>query len=235
MRALPVQACRGDDRGVATAGVPALLARRPPGRRLGPDTPTAAPPVAPPPPRRTRPGTTRPRAARRKQKAKEAKARAAAAEGWRPKQQQQAEDDAHDAAALVAASKALAKAKADLVVAQTALQGRAGPSSSRPRPPTRRRRPSSRPRCSPNSAPPVTSRAVESAHRCPRAGPRPAGPLGVPDQRRRWASGRSCCPPPRPNQLADRLAFLQSVGSAGNACSPPRGGPGRPRSTPRPP
>jgi murein DD-endopeptidase MepM/ murein hydrolase activator NlpD len=161
------------------------------------------------------PGKNLTPAERRRQQRKEAEARAAAAAKLAKAQQEQADQDAHDAAALVAASADLAKAKADLVVAQTALQDA--------------RDQLTQARDADEAAQTELDASVLAEQRATRD-------LGVVEMRigireqdlgrlarsayqnngamGEWAIVLSST---TPNQLADRLAFLQSVGSAGNA------------------
>jgi murein DD-endopeptidase MepM/ murein hydrolase activator NlpD len=151
--------------------------------------------------------------ARRRQRA-EAQARAAAAELAEAKHKQ-AEQDAHEAAALVAASKALAEAKADLVVAQEAVKtARAELVAAEAA--------DEAARAELNSAVLAQQRAtrdlsavetrIEVRERdlgqLARAAYQTNGALGD------WAIVLAST---TPNQLADRIALLQSVGSAGNS------------------
>ena len=157
------------------------------------------------------------RAAERKAEA-DAKARAAAkakAEAEKKLAEERAEQEAHDAAELVKASKELAKAKADLVVAQQAL--------------TTAREQLEGAREADAAAQTDLDAAVLAEERATReladvetrilarqadlgvlarAAYQTNGSMGE------WAFVLSST---TPNQLADRLAFLQSVGSAGNA------------------
>jgi murein DD-endopeptidase MepM/ murein hydrolase activator NlpD len=154
-------------------------------------------------------------AERRRQQRKEAEARAAAAAKLAEAQEQQAEEDAHDAAALVAASKDLAKAKADLVVAQTALR--------------EARDQLAQAREADQAAQTELEASVLAEQRATRDLGAVETRIGVREQdlgrlarsayqsngaMGEWAIVLSST---TPNQLADRLAFLQSVGSAGNA------------------
>ena len=113
-----------------------------------------------------------------------------------------------------------------------ARDGPRRPGRSRGRP-TRPRRPSSTPPMLAEQRATRELSAVEARIAGPRARPRAAGPRGLPDQRHAWASGRSCCPRTTPNQLADRLAFLQSVGERRQRHHRrPERGPRRPRQRP---
>ena len=150
-----------------------------------------------------------------RQQEREARARAAAAEKLAKVKQQQAEEDAHDAAALVAASKALAKAKADLVVARTALEDAKAALDAA-------KQADADAQIELEAAVLAEQRATrdldavearigvnqEDLGRLARAAYQSNGQMGE------WAIVLSST---TPNQLADRLAFLQSVGSASNA------------------
>ena len=102
------------------------------------------------------------------------------------------------------------------------------PSSRRPRRPTRRRRPSWTPPCWPSSAPPGTSPRSRLAHRREPAGPRAPRAIGVPVQRRRWASGRSSSPRPRPTSSPTGSRSCRAWQRRQRDARPPRAGPGRP-------
>lgn len=130
-------------------------------------------------------------------------------------QAKQATEDAHDAAALVAASKALASAKADLVVARSALAtARAALSKAQAA--------EARAQTDLDAAVLAQERAAreladvearlaqrhEALGRLARSAYQSSGSMGD------WAIVLDSA---TPDQLADRLAFLQSVGSAGNA------------------
>ena len=149
------------------------------------------------------------------QQAKDAAARAAAAEKVAAAKKQQAEEDAHDAAALVAASAALVKAKADLVVAQTALTDAKSELAAAKQ--------------ADQDAQTELEASVLAEQRATRDLGAVQTRIGVREQdlgrlarsayqtngaMGEWAVVLSST---SPDQLADRLAFLQSVGSAGNA------------------
>ena len=148
-------------------------------------------------------------------RAKEAKARADAAAKIATAQQEQAEEDAHQAAALVAASVALSKAKADLVVARKALRTAqeelaAAKEADRAAQVELEAAVLAEQRATRDLAV-VESRIglrQQDLGRLARSAYQSNGPMGD------WALVLSST---TPNQLADRLAFLQSVGSAGNA------------------
>jgi murein DD-endopeptidase MepM/ murein hydrolase activator NlpD len=213
MRALPVRRAAATTAVVATA-VCLLLSSGLPASASDP-TPTGSASPSPTATSSTDAGNHQTKAERRKQKAKEAAARAKAAEKLAAEQQQQAEDDAHDAAALVAASKDLAKAKADLVVAQTALQDA--------------RDQLEQAKATDEAAQTELEASVLAEQRATRDLSAVESRIGVREQdlgrlaraayqnngaMGEWAIVLSST---TPNQLADRLAFLQSVGSAGNA------------------
>ncbi len=154
-------------------------------------------------------------AATRRQQRADAEARAAAAAKLAEAKQEQAEQDAHEAAALVAASKALAEAKADLVVAQQALKtARADLLAAEAA--------DEAAQAELNAAVLAEQRATRDLSavetrievrerdlgRLARAAYQTNGAMGE------WAIVLAST---TPNQLADRLAFLQSVGSAGNS------------------
>ena len=165
------------------------------------------------------------------QQAKDAAARADAAEKPPPPRQQQAEEDAHDAAALVAASAALAKAKADLVVAQTALtdaQSELAAAKQADRGRADRARGVGARRAAGDPRP----RRRAEPDRCPRAGPRPAGPLRLPDERRHGrVGGRAVLHQPRPARRPARLPAERRQRGQRGAGRAARG-PGRPRQRP---
>jgi murein DD-endopeptidase MepM/ murein hydrolase activator NlpD len=213
MRALPVRRAAATTAVVATA-VCLLLSSGLPASASDP-TPTGSASPSPTATSSTSAGNHQTKAERRKQKAKDAAARAKAAEKLAAEQQQQAEDDAHDAAALVAASKDLAKAKADLVVAQTALQDA--------------RDQLEQAKATDEAAQTELEASVLAEQRATRDLSAVESRIGVREQdlgrlarsayqnngaMGEWAIVLSST---TPNQLADRLAFLQSVGSAGNA------------------
>ena len=146
---------------------------------------------------------------------KEAAARAAAAADLAAKKKEQAEQDAHEAAALIEASKALADAKADLVIAHQALEtARADLKAAEAA--------DEAAQAELNAAMLAEQRATRDLSavetrievrerdlgRLARSAYQTNGTMGE------WAIVLSST---TPNQLADRLAFLQSVGSAGNA------------------
>ena len=154
-------------------------------------------------------------AAERRQERAEAKARAAAAADLAAAKKEQAEQDAHEAAELVKASKALAEAKADLVVAHQALESaRADLAEAEEA--------DEAAQAELNAAMLAQQRAtrdlsavetrIEVRERdlgeLARSAYQNNGTMGE------WAIVLSST---TPNQLADRLAFLQSIGSAGNA------------------
>src|SRR5690349_683143 len=127
----------------------------------------------------------------------------------------QAEEDAHDAAALVAASAALEKAKADLVVAQDALttaQAELDAAKRADRDAQIELEASvlAEQRATRDLAAVEARIGVrqQDLGRLARSAYQNSGPMGE------WAVVLSST---TPNQLADRLAYLQSVGSAGNA------------------
>jgi murein DD-endopeptidase MepM/ murein hydrolase activator NlpD len=148
-------------------------------------------------------------------RAKAAKARADAAAEVAKAKKQQAEEDAHDAAALVAASAALTKAKSDLVVAKDALrtaQAELTTAKDADRAAQVELEASvlAEQRATRDLAV-VESRirvSQQDLGRLARSAYQGNGPMGE------WALVLSST---TPNQLADRLAFLQSVGSAGNS------------------
>jgi murein DD-endopeptidase MepM/ murein hydrolase activator NlpD len=154
-------------------------------------------------------------AAKAKLKAKAAKARAAADAKVAAAKAAQDETDAHDAAALVAASKALAQAKADLVVAQSALQGAQAELTAA--------------KAADQEAQTELDASVLAEQRATRDLAAVESRIGVSQQdlgrlaRSAYQSSGSMgewaivLSSTTPNQLADRLSFLQSVGSAGNA------------------
>ncbi len=148
-------------------------------------------------------------------KAEAAKARADAAAEVALAEQQQAEEDAHDAAVLVAASAALTKAKADLVVAQDALKTAqaeltAAKEADRNAQVELEAAVLAEQRATRDLAVVETRIGVrqDDLGRLARSAYQSNGPMGE------WAVVLSST---TPNQLADRLAFLQSVGSAGNS------------------
>jgi murein DD-endopeptidase MepM/ murein hydrolase activator NlpD len=215
MRAVPVRRAAATTAVVATA-VCLLLGSGLPASASDP-TPTGS--TSPSPTATGSPAATHQTKAERRrqqaQQAKEAEARAKAAERLAAKQKQQAEDDAHDAAVLVAASKDLAKAKADLVVAQTALQDA--------------RDQLAQAKATDEAAQTELEASVLAEQRATRDLSAVETRIGVREQdlgrlarsayqnngaMGEWAIVLSST---TPNQLADRLAFLQSVGSAGNA------------------
>ena len=220
MRAVPVRRAAVTTAVVATA-VCLLLGSGLPASATDP-TPTGSPSPSATATSSTAAGDNLTKAERRKQKAKDAAARAKdaaarakAAEKLAAKKQQQAEDDAHDAAALVAASKDLAKAKADLVVAQTALKDA--------------RDQLEQAKAADEAAQTELEASVLAEQRAARDLSAVESRIGVREQdlgrlarsayqnngaMGEWAIVLSST---TPNQLADRLAFLQSVGSAGNA------------------
>jgi murein DD-endopeptidase MepM/ murein hydrolase activator NlpD len=148
-------------------------------------------------------------------KAKAAKARAASAAKLAAAKAAQDETDAHDAAALVAASKALSQAKADLVVAQSALQGAQAELTAA--------------KAADQAAQTELDASVLAEQRATRDLAAVESRIGVSQQdlgrlaRSAYQSSGSMgewaivLSSTTPNQLADRLSFLQSVGSAGNA------------------
>ena len=211
MRAVRVRRAAATTAVVATA-VWLLLSSGLPASASDP-TPTGSP--SPSATSSTAAGDNLTKAERRKQRAKDAEARAKAAEKLAAKQQQQAEDDAHDAAALVAASKDLAKAKADLVVAQTALKEAQDQLEQA--------------KATDEAAQTELEASVLAEQRATRDLSAVESRIGIREQdlgrlarsayqnngaMGEWAIVLSST---TPNQLADRLAFLQSVGSAGNA------------------
>jgi murein DD-endopeptidase MepM/ murein hydrolase activator NlpD len=178
-------------------------------------TPTGSASPSPTATGSTADGSHQTKAERRRQLRREAEARAKAAEKLAAAQQEQAEEDAHDAAALVAASKDLAKAKADLVIAQTALQDA--------------RDQLEQAKAVDEAAQTELEASVLAEQRATRDLSAVESRIGVREQdlgrlarsayqnngaMGEWAIVLSST---TPNQLADRLAFLQSVGSAGNA------------------
>ena len=150
-----------------------------------------------------------------KARAAAAKARAEAAAKLAEQKRAQAEQDAHDAAVLVAASQALAKAKADLVVAQNALTD-AQAELSQAKEADRAAQIELEAAVLAEQRATRDLAAVEARigvrqqdlGRLARSAYQSNGPMGE------WAIVLSST---TPNQLADRLAYLQSVGSAGNA------------------
>ena len=144
-----------------------------------------------------------------------AKAREEAAAQMAEAKKQQAEEDAHDAAVLVAASAALTKAKADLVVAQDALRTAqaeltAAKDADRAAQIELEAAVLAEQRATRDLAVVEARIGVrqQDLGRLARSAYQSSGPMGE------WAVVLSST---TPNQLADRLAFLQSVGSAGNA------------------
>jgi murein DD-endopeptidase MepM/ murein hydrolase activator NlpD len=213
MRAVPVRPAAATTAAVATA-VCLLLGSGLPASASDP-TPTGSPSPTPTATSSTSAGSHQTKAERRRQQRKEAEARAKAAEKLAAAQQEQAEEDAHDAAALVAASKDLAKAKADLVVAQTALQDA--------------RDQLEQAKATDEAAQTELEASVLAEQRATRDLGAVESRIGVREQdlgrlarsayqnngaMGEWAIVLSST---TPDQLADRLAFLQSVGSAGNA------------------
>ena len=211
MRRVPVR--RATTAVVATA-VCLLLSSGLPASASDP-TPTGSASPSPTATGSTADGSHQTKAERRRQQRKEAEARAKAAEKLAAAQQEQAEEDAHDAAALVAASKDLAKAKADLVVAQTALKDA--------------RDQLGQAKATDEAAQTELEASVLAEQRATRDLSAVESRIGVREQdlgrlarsayqnngaMGEWAIVLSST---TPNQLADRLAFLQSVGSAGNA------------------
>jgi murein DD-endopeptidase MepM/ murein hydrolase activator NlpD len=213
MRRVPVRRAAATTAVVATA-VCLLLSSGLPASASDP-TPTGSASPSPKATSSTAAGDHQTRAERRRQQRKEAEARAKAAEKLAAAQQEQAEEDAHDAAALVAASKDLAKAKADLVVAQAALQDA--------------RDQLEQAKATDEAAQTELEASVLAEQRATRDLSAVESRIGVREQdlgrlarsayqsngaMGEWAIVLSST---TPNQLADRLAFLQSVGSAGNA------------------
>jgi murein DD-endopeptidase MepM/ murein hydrolase activator NlpD len=213
MRAVPVRRAVATTAVVATA-VSLLLGSGLPASASDP-TPTGSASPSPTATSSTAAGSHQTKAERRRQQRKEAEARAEAAEKLAAAQQEQAEEDAHDAAALVAASKDLAQAKADLVVAQTALQDA--------------RDQLEQAKATDEAAQTELEASVLAEQRATRDLSAVESRIGVREQdlgrlarsayqnsgaMGEWAIVLSST---TPNQLADRLAFLQSVGSAGNA------------------
>jgi murein DD-endopeptidase MepM/ murein hydrolase activator NlpD len=213
MRAVPVRRAVATTAVVATA-VCLLLGSGLPASASDP-TPSGSPSPSPTATSSTSAGSHQTKAERRRQQRKEAEARAKAAEKLAAAQKEQAEEDAHDAAALVAASKDLAKAKADLVVAQTALQDA--------------RDQLEQAKATDEAAQTELEASVLAEQRAIRDLGAVESRIGVREQdlgrlarsayqsngaMGEWAIVLSST---TPNQLADRLAFLQSVGSAGNA------------------
>jgi murein DD-endopeptidase MepM/ murein hydrolase activator NlpD len=212
MRRVPVRRAAATTAVVATA-VCLLLSSGLPASASDP-TPTGSPSPSPTA-TSTSADSHQTKAERRRQQRKEAEARAKAAEKLAAAQQEQAEEDAHDAAALVAASKDLAKAKADLVVAQAALQ--------------EARDQLEQAKATDEAAQTELEASVLAEQRATRDLSAVESRIGVREQdlgrlarsayqnngaMGEWAIVLSST---TPNQLADRLAFLQSVGSAGNA------------------
>jgi murein DD-endopeptidase MepM/ murein hydrolase activator NlpD len=155
------------------------------------------------------------RAEAAKARAEAAKARAEAGAKMAEAKRQQAEEDAHDAAALVAASAALTKAKADLVVAKDALltaqtELTAAKDADRAAEVELEAAVLAEQRATRDLA--VVEARIrvrqQDLGRLARSAYQSSGPMGE------WAVVLSST---TPNQLADRLAFLQSVGTAGNA------------------
>ncbi|MDQ1602074.1 MAG: hypothetical protein QOD68_3548 [Actinomycetota bacterium] len=213
MRAVPVRRAAVTAAVVATA-VCLLLSSGLPASASDP-TPTGSASPSPTATGSTADGSHQTKAERRRQQRREAEARAKAAEKLAAAQQEQAEEDAHDAAALVAASKDLAKAKADLVIAQTALQDA--------------RDQLEQAKAIDEAAQTELEASVLAEQRATRDLSAVESRIGVREQdlgrlarsayqnngaMGEWAIVLSST---TPNQLADRLAFLQSVGSAGNA------------------
>jgi murein DD-endopeptidase MepM/ murein hydrolase activator NlpD len=180
---------------------------------VGSGLPAAADPTPTP-----SPTGTLSKAEQRAKDAADAKARAAAKEKARKQAEDEARraaEEAHDAAALVEASKDLAKAKADLVIAQQALDEA---------------------RDALEDARQIDAQAQTDLDVAVLAEDRASRELEIVEARitarqddlgslarvayqsngsmGEWALVLSST---TPNQLADRLAFLQSVGSAGNA------------------
>ena len=154
-------------------------------------------------------------AEKRRQAKKAAAARAAAAAELARAKKQQEEQDAHEAAALLAASTALAQAKADLVVAQTALQSAkdelvAAKEADQAAQTELQAAVFAEQRATRDLGVVRTRIGVreQTLGRLARSAYQTNGAMGE------WAIVLSST---TPNQLADRLAFLQSVGSAGNA------------------
>jgi murein DD-endopeptidase MepM/ murein hydrolase activator NlpD len=155
------------------------------------------------------------RAAARRKKAADAKVRAAAAAKAAAEAKLQADEDAHDAAALVAASAQLMKAQADLAVARSALttaQSELALAQQADQAAQAELEASvlAEQRATRDLAAVETRIAVRERDlgRLANAAYQSNGAMGE------WAIALSST---TPNQLADRLAFLQSVGSAGNA------------------
>jgi murein DD-endopeptidase MepM/ murein hydrolase activator NlpD len=210
MRAVPVRRASATAV-VVGAALAALLAS---------GLPASADPTPSPTPSATSKGsgTGLSAAERRRQARADAEKRRAAAADLAAKQKaqaEQAEQDAHEAAALVAASKALAEAKADLVVARQALESaRADLAAAQAA--------DEAAQAELNAAVLAEQRATRDLSavetriavrerdlgRLARAAYQTNGTMGE------WAIVLAST---TPNQLADRLAFLQSVGSAGNA------------------
>jgi murein DD-endopeptidase MepM/ murein hydrolase activator NlpD len=145
----------------------------------------------------------------------DAEARATAAAELAEAKREQAEHDAHEAAALVAASKALAEAKADLVVAQQALKTAraellAAEAADEAAQAELNAAVLAEQRATRDLSAVETRIAVRERDlgRLARAAYQTNGAMGE------WAIVLAST---TPNQLADRLAFLQSVGSAGNS------------------
>ncbi len=148
-------------------------------------------------------------------RARESRKRADAAAQMAQAKKEQAEEAAHDAAALVAASAALTKAKADLVVARTALESAreeliAAKEADRAAQTELEAAVLAEQRATRDLNVVETRIGVRQKDlgRLARSAYQGNGPMGE------WALVLSAT---TPNQLADRLAFLQSVGSAGNA------------------
>ena len=158
------------------------------------------------------------KAQERRQREAEAAARAAAkaeAEAAAEAAAAQAEEEAHDAAALVAASRELAKAKADLIVARRALaeardqleDARAADAQAQTDLDAAVLAEERAARDLADVEARIAARRVDLGLLA-RTAYQSRGSMGE------WAIVLSST---TPNQLADRLAFLRSVGSAGNA------------------
>jgi murein DD-endopeptidase MepM/ murein hydrolase activator NlpD len=177
---------------------------------------TKSKPSPSPSPSKTKPKVTK--AEQRRKDAADAKARAAAkaaAEKKAAEEERRAAEEAHDAAVLVEASHNLQKARADLVVAQEALAGARDALEEA-------RQVDQQAQTDLNAAVLAEQRASRELEivearilsrqddlgLLARAAYKSNGSMGE------WALVLSST---TPNQLADRLAFLQSVGSAGNA------------------
>ena len=185
---------------------------------IGSGLPASAEPTATPSPSPSPTATKLTKAEQRRKDAADAKARAAAKEAAEKKAAEEARrqaEEAHDAAVLVEASANLMKAKADLVVAEQALVDA---------------------RDALDEAREVDQQAQTDLDAAVLAEQRAGRELEIVEARilsrqddlgllarsaykgngsmGEWALVLSST---TPNQLADRLAFLQSVGSAGNA------------------